>query len=308
MSLTWTPLGQEPDLLGESPFWHPLERTLYWSDIPGRRLRRYHAPSGRIDTWTMPSEAGCIAPALKGGLVLALRDGIYRAMQWGGPLAKLLDAPHDTQTTRFNDGKCDALGRFWPGSMYEPRDKNTAALYCVDARSGRTPALQTMLGGVAIANGLDWSPDASTLYWADTVGHVVTAWDWDAQANRLGASRVLRRFPDKPAGWQPVGDARPYGGRPDGAAVDSEGNYWVAMFEGQRLLKLSPSGDELASIEVPARCPTMPCFGGDDLRTLYVTTARSNRPAEELAAQPHAGYVFSTRVDVPGRPVNFFSE
>ena len=101
MSLTWTPLGQEPDLLGESPFWHPLERTLYWSDIPGRRLRRYHVPSGRIDTWTMPSEAGCIAPALKGGLVLALRDGIYRAMQWGGPLAKLLDAPHDTQTTRL---------------------------------------------------------------------------------------------------------------------------------------------------------------------------------------------------------------
>lgn len=99
-----------------------------------------------------------------------------------------------------------------------------------------------------------------------------------------------------------------YGGRPDGAAVDSEGNYYVAMFEGQRVLKLSPGGEVLAEIPTPVVCPTMVCFGGDDLQTLYLTTARHGRPAAELAAMPLSGAVFSMRVTVPGLPVNFFAD
>ena len=97
-----------------------------------------------------------------------------------------------------------------------------------------------------------------------------------------------------------------YGGRPDGAAVDAEGCYWVAMFEGARLLRLSPSGEILREVRLPVQCPTMPCFGGADLRTLYVTTATENRPAEELAAQPWAGSVLALRVDVPGLPTHLF--
>jgi sugar lactone lactonase YvrE len=87
--------------------------------------------------------------------------------------------------------------------------------------------------------------------------------------------------------------------------MDAEGACWVAMFEGQRLLRLASDGSVLQVLELPVRCPTMPCFGGPDLRTLYLTTARSNRPADELAAQPLAGCVLSIRVDVPGLPVNF---
>ena len=98
-----------------------------------------------------------------------------------------------------------------------------------------------------------------------------------------------------------------YGGRPDGASVDSQGNYWVAMFEGQRLLQFAPSGELLAEIALPVRCPTMPCFGDDDLKTLYVTTARHQRPRAELEALPQSGCVLATRVDVPGLPVNFVS-
>jgi sugar lactone lactonase YvrE len=116
--------------------------------------------------------------------------------------------------------------------------------------------------------------------------------------------RVFHQFPAKPAGWQP-GDPG-YGGRPDGAAVDVEGHYWVAMFEGGRLLRLSPSGEVVAEFPLPARCPTMPCFGGPDGRTLYVTTARHGRPAAELEALPHSGCVLAARVEVPGLPANFF--
>ena len=112
---------------------------------------------------------------------------------------------------------------------------------------------------------------------------------------------MFARFPLKQAG-QPL---ESYGGRPDGAAVDAEGCYWVAMFEGQRLLRLSPSGETVRELALPVRCATMPCFGGADLKTIYVTTARDKRPESELAAQPAAGCVLAFEVDVPGLPVNF---
>ncbi|HVZ42735.1 MAG TPA: SMP-30/gluconolactonase/LRE family protein [Ramlibacter sp.] len=305
--MSWTPVTTEPDQLGESPFWHPHESVLYWVDIPARFLRRMDS-SGRIESWAMPQEPGCIAPAASGGLVIALRDGVYRARGWGGVLTPIARFNHDVRTTRFNDGKADPVGRMWAGTMYEPRDARRGELYSIDCRPGNgeqgKPLVQLKAQNAVIANGLAWSPDARTVYWSDTGSHVIHAWNWEAQSNAMRAHRVFHRFASKPAGWQPGEPG--YGGRPDGAAVDAEGNYWSAMFEGGRLLKLSPGGELLAEIEVPVRCPTMPCFGGGDLRTLYVTSARANRTADELARLPLSGRVIAMRVDVPGLPVNFF--
>jgi sugar lactone lactonase YvrE len=304
----WQTLAADPCEVGESPFWHPDEQMLYWVDIPSRKIFRSNVFMGTVESWAMAAphdlEPGCIAPARSGGLVIALRDGIYRARSWGGPLEKLAAALHNTTTSRFNDGKCDPRGRFWAGTIYEPRDAREAALYCLDGRDGQAPALARMAGGATVGNGLAWSADGCTLYWGDTTAHVVHAWDWDATTNTLSGQRVFRQFPLKPSGWQPGMPG--YGGRPDGAAVDSQGNYWAAMFEGRRVLKLSPAGEVLAEIATPVQCPTMVCFGGDDLQTLYLTTARHGRPAAELEAMPQSGCVFSTRVDVPGLPVNFF--
>lgn len=306
---TWQALATEPCEVGESPFWHPAEQMLYWVDIPSKKIFRSNVFMGTVESWAMAAphdlEPGCIAPARSGGLVIALRDGVYRARSWGGPLEKLAPALHNTKTSRFNDGKCDPLGRFWAGTIHEPRDAREAALYCLDGRGGHAPALARMAGGATVGNGLAWSADGRTLYWADTTAHVIHAWDWDAAANTLQGQRVFRQFPLKPPDWQP--GLPGYGGRPDGAAVDSQGNYWAAMFEGRRVLKLSPAGEVLAEIETPVQCPTMVCFGGDDLQTLYLTTARHGRPAAELEAMPQSGCVFSTRVDVPGLPVNFFA-
>lgn len=306
--MTWTTVVSQPCQLGESPFWHPDEQQLYWVDTPARQLHRFDPQSGRLDRWAMPSEPGCIAPARTGGhntgLVIALRDGIYRARQWGGALEPLAPALHDTATTRFNDGKADPLGRFWAGTIYEPRDAAKAELFSLDAREGRLPALVRKAGDAITANGLAWSPDATTLYWSDTPRHTLRAWDWQAHNNTLTNERVVKQWPGKPAGWQ--SGMAGYGGRPDGAAVDREGNYYAAMFEGGRLVKLSPAGELLAEMPVPAQCPTMPCFGGPDLKTLYVTTARHNRPDAELQRWPDSGCVFSMPVDVPGLPVNFF--
>ncbi|MGR4868384.1 SMP-30/gluconolactonase/LRE family protein [Variovorax sp. LARHSF232] len=310
----WQTLPSSQCELGESPFWHPQERALYWLDIPGRAVLRTRgdiAQQPTVERWSLPTEPGCMAPARRGGLVIALRDGIYRAREWGVPLQRMVAADHDVRTMRFNDGKCDLLGRFWAGSINEAKDRASARLYCLDARGGRAPQLVAMAQDATTANGLAFSPDARTLYWADTPSHAVRAWDWDAQANTMSNERVFQRFAPKPAGWSPeppAGAGAGYGGRPDGASVDAQGHYWAAMYEGGQLLRVAPDGQRVEALALPAQCPTMPCFGGDDLRTLFVTTARHGRSPAELARLPDSGSVLHTRVDTPGRAVDFFED
>lgn len=299
---SWHSVVPQADQLGESPFWHPHEERLYWVDIPGRQLRRADPRGGELQSWAMPQEPGCIAPARSGGLVVALRDGVYRARSWGGELQLLHRFGHDPATTRANDGKADPLGRFWVGTLFEPKHTPAAELLSIDCRGG-PPVVERKAGDATTGNGLAWSPRADTVYWTDTQAHCIRAWDWDAATNAMQRERVFRSFPSKPAGWQ-AGQPG-YGGRPDGAAVDVDGNYWCAMYEGGRVLKLSPAGEVLLELATPFVCPTMPCFGGDDLRTLFVTSA-GNRSGAELAAWPRSGQVAATPVDVPGLPVNFF--
>jgi len=304
--MDWQAVDEQPSGLGESPFWHPEEQRLYWLDIPGRQLLRTRPGTGVVDRWDLPQDPGCVAPIAgsPGALVLALRDGIYRAPAWGGALERLAPALHDVATTRFNDGKCDALGRLWVGTIYEPRDAARAALYCLDMHASTQPALRQMATGVTTANGLAWSPDAAHLYWADTPSHTVSSRAFDLAGATLGPPQVFQSFTPKPPGWQ--SGQHGYGGRPDGAAVDVQGNYYCALFEGGRILKIAPDGAVLAEIPVPAQCPTMPCFGGPGLKTLFVTTARDKRPEAELQRWPQSGCVFAMPVEVPGLPVQFF--
>lgn len=299
----WIPISNQTFVLGESPFWHPQEQTLYWVDIAGKKLARANVYMGTVETWDMPSEPGCIAPAVSGGLVIALRNGVFRAPTWCGELEHITTLDYDQKTVRANDGKCDPMGRFWVGTVDEPKAAKAGTLYSVDCIHG-APVVTRQAGDALTANGLAWSPDVRTLYWADTPNHIVHAWDFDLQANALSAHRNFLQFPKKPEGWQYT-DSR-YQGRPDGAAVDALGNYWVAMYEGRRICVFSPAGELLRQIETPMQCPTMPCFGGEDLRTLYITSARKGRGDAELAQMPLSGAVFSMRVDTPGLPVNFF--
>ncbi len=285
-----------PSLLGESPFWHPEEAALYWCDIPGKAIHRYHPGSRAHQSWPQDSEPGCAAPLMGGDLLVAMRDGLFRFSPSTGQRELLAPPPYDPAQERFNDGKADPQGRLWVGTIFEPRSSAAAGLY-----RWAQGQLQRMAGEVTVSNGLAFSPDGGTLYWTDTPQHRVMAYDFDGAQGTLSQPRVFKQFAVK----TPNQDLATYGGRPDGAAVDSEGAYWCAMFEGQRLVRLAPDGRLLQELMLPVRCPTMPCFGGADLRTLYVTTSREKRPAAELAAQPWAGCVLHTRVDVPGLPVNF---
>ena len=298
--MDWTPLPlpahTAPSLLGESPFWHPDEAALYWVDIPGKTLNRWHPETAAYRQWALPAEAGCCAPLPGGDLLLAMRDGLFRFDPGTGERQLLAAPTYDPLIERYNDGKADPQGRLWVGTIYEPRDAPKAVLYRWAAGK-----LMKMASRVTVSNGLAFSPDGRTMLWSDSTAHRIDVMDFDGFDGSLSRRRVFAQFPLKTAGQ----DLATYGGRPDGAAMDAEGCYWSAMIEGQRLVRLSPTGELLQSIPLPVRSPTMPCFGGPDLRTLYVTTARLNRPADELAAQPWAGCVLSARVDVPGLPVNF---
>jgi sugar lactone lactonase YvrE len=286
----------EPSLLGESPMWHPTQQVLYYCDIPGKQLLRFDPRSGQRRHWDFADEPSAVAPLPDGRLLLAMRSGIWRFDPASAHHELLARAPYDTATQRFNDGKCDAQGRFWVGSICEPRLPALGTMQCFDANG-----LTQRFAGVSISNALAWSPDGQTMYWADTHTNILYAFDFEPESGELSRRRIFVRFvieaPD-----QPRDD---YLGRPDGAAMDREGCLWVAMYDGQRVLRLSPEGQVLRQVHLPVRCPTMPAFGGHDLKTLYITTAREHRPAAELAAQPWAGCVLALNVDVAGLPVNF---
>lgn len=292
--------GVPASLLGESPVWHPDDAALWWCDIPGRAIHRWHEASGAHRQWDFEVEPCCMAPlpAAAGATqwLVAMRDGIFRFDPASGQRTQLAAPPYDTTTERFNDGRCDALGRLWVGTIYEPRDPPKAALYRFDA-SG----LARIAGDITVSNGLTFAADGRSMTWADTKSHRLMAFDLDLGAGTVSNLHDLHRFAERQPG-QPL---QAYGGRPDGAARDAEGAIWVAMFEGQRLVRLAADGTWLAELPLPVRCPTMPCFGGADLKTLFITTARQNRSDEELAQQPLAGHVLRLRVPVPGLPVNF---
>jgi sugar lactone lactonase YvrE len=275
--------------LGESPVWSEAEQVLYWVDINAPSLNRFDPVTGRNTAMPMPAAIGCVALRQGGGFVVALRDGIWLAGADGALERMIAPAPYDTSKHRFNDGRCDRQGRFFAGSMNEKRDTSSAALWRVDADHTVTRVLDDMM----ISNGLAWSPDGHTMYHADTPTRTIRAFAYDVVTGTPSSPRVF-------AQWTGETD------RPDGGAVDSAGNYWTAFYRGGKVLQLSPAGATLAEYPVPAMCPTMCAFGGADRRTLYVTSARQMRDADELAGLPDSGGIFAMRVDIPGLPEPLF--
>ena len=284
--------GPTPATLGESPVWSVAEQCLYYVDIAERQILRLDPASGDLKHWQVDSDPSCIALAEGGGLLVAQRNGLWRLDTASGAHTRVAEAPFDSTRQRFNDGKPDVQGRLWVGTIDDARAPDAELFRYADGK------FESMAAGIANSNGLAWSPDQKRLYWSDTKAHEIYQLDFDPLTGSIGARQTFATFPQR----TPEQSLEDYGGRPDGAAVDADGYYWVSMFEGQRLLRLAPDGHIDRELRLPVRCPTMPSFGGADLRTLFITTAREKRPAEELAAQPWAGCVLKVKVEVPGQP------
>lgn len=294
--------------LGECPLWHPLEHALYWVDISGKTINRFDPRTKNNQSWPTPTEPGCIALRKAGGLVAACRDGFYRFETGVGIREKIADAPYDIRNTRFNDGKCDEMGRFWAGAMYEPRTEAIAGMYVLakgHVRKGWGPESGL---GVKVSNGLAFDGTRGVVYQSDTPNHVTYRFPFDAAKGSVGARQTFftcdadKTKPD-------------YAGRPDGAAIDLDGNYWSAQYEGGRVICYSPEGELCQTIMVAAKRTTMIAFGGADYKTLYITTAREGATPEELASYPNSGGLFAVQLglghtgdscDSGGRPEPYY--
>src|SRR5215470_7792826 len=262
--------------LGECPVWCADDSVLYWVDINAPSLNCFDPATGSNTAWPMPESIGSFALRARGGFIAALRSGFWLIDREGKLERKVAAAPYDPQHHRFNDGRADSRGRLWVGSMNERRDANTAHLYRLDPDF----QLKVMFGDIMISNGLGFSPDGRTLYHADTPTQTVHAHEFDADTGSIRNQREFIRFAAE-------------GDRPDGAAVDRDGCYWSALYRGGKVVRISPAGRLLAEYPLPAMCPTMCAFGGPDLKTLYVTSARQMRDEAELARMPLSGGVFA---------------
>ncbi len=273
--------------VGESPVWCEIEQALYWVDILAPAVHRWQPASGERREWPMPDAVGSIGLREGAGLVAALRSGFHLFDMDTGGLTFLANPEPDIPTNRLNDGKVAPDGAFWAGTMDDrPEKEAVGSLY----RLGTDHRVARMASGVKISNGLAWSPDGATLYHSDSRAAAIWRHAHDTATGRIGER-------------QPFVTMQPDWGRPDGGAVDAEGCYWGCGIGAGRINRFSPDGELLAWIEMPVTHPTMPCFGGPALKTLYVTSLRENFTPAQIDATPQAGGLFEIELDVAGTPV-----
>jgi L-arabinonolactonase len=272
--------------IAESPVWYPESNSLYWTEIHGFRLHRLNVETGEDQAWTVKEKVSSFAICNENLLVAALHSGFALINLKDGTLARIAQPLDPELHVHMNDGRCDRSGRFfWAGSLHHPRTMKNGALFRLSADG----ECRQMADGVIASNGVAFSPDNRILYYADSRGPHIWAFDHDPVTSELSNRRIFAAL-------------EPGKGLPDGAAVDSEGCYWTALFMGRRIVRYRPDGEIDRVIDVPFDNPTMVAFGGPDYRTLYITSGRGNLSPEQLASQPLAGGIFRMAVDVPGLP------
>jgi sugar lactone lactonase YvrE len=247
-------------------------------------MHRLDPVSGASRTWAMPSRIGSFGLRESGGAVVALVDGFHLLDFATGELSFLV-GPEPVAGVRLNDGKVGPDGRFWAGTMDEEQlSRPIAALYRLDPDR----SLHRVVEGLIVSNGLAWTADGAVMFHSDSKGQVI--WAYDHNDGEITGRRVVAR---------PTEEI----GRPDGGAADVDGYYWSAGISAGVLNRWSPEGRLDRSIPLPCSNPTAPCFGGPDMRTIFVTSLRHDLPADVLVDKPLSGGIFAVRADVPGVPI-----
>lgn len=283
--------------VGESPVWRASESALYWLDIIGKKLWRWDAASSTSQSWELPERTGCMAMTADGGWLLAMESAIYRTprpqARQALALAQVAAIDHTEANMRFNDGRCDRQGRFWAGTMVQDMGlaSNAGKFYRYTAGAGIVQALDDLI----VPNGSAFSPDGRTMYLSDShpSRQCVWAFDYDTDSGTPHSRRLFVDMHEHP-------------GRPDGAAVDVDGGYWICGNDAGLVHRFTPAGKLDRSLRVPAAKPAMCAFGGSDRDILFVT---SIRPAsQDLPDASLDGAVFALNPGTQGIEESVFAD
>ncbi|HSN94694.1 MAG TPA: SMP-30/gluconolactonase/LRE family protein [Anaerolineaceae bacterium] len=268
--------------LGESPVWSTREQVLYWTDIEEQLVFRFNPETSQFSTFELPSKVGSFGLVEDSGLILAVQDGFAFWDGYGKSIKMLQKTIPEQSPCMMNDGKVDPMGRFWAGSK---GPKGLASLWFLEKQN----RLHKVLTGLGISNGLDWG--TNVFYFTDSLDARIYRYDYDLATGQIENPTVFFESPK---------------GVPDGLCIDREGNVWSAIWDGWKVIQLSPEGKILSEIELPVQRPTSLCFGGPTLQTIFITSASVDLSDEALAAQPMAGHLFAIETKTSGRPCNYF--
>ncbi len=274
------------NVIGECCFQDPRDGCLCWTDIESRKIFRM-AEDGGVTQFVLPGRAGFVLPLNGPGFIVGFSKQIAVADQKFQEFRRIADVEPELGSTRVNDAAVDPFGGVVFGTYDEAPESGRGAV-CSVYRLSPDGRVRRLFADVSVSNGIEFSPDGSVMYFADTK---------DGAIRRFRVTD--REFADfeelKPLASK---DAAP--GLPDGACVDAEGHYWSARVWGNSAVRFSPDGTVSGKVEVPAKGPTCVALGGPELTTLYITSLRTHHSDDELAAVPEAGGLFAAEVDVPG--------
>ncbi len=276
------PLIQCENVLGECPLWDPIRETLFWIDIDLGLLYELESGSTTPHVHEIGQKVGCIALTKTEELLLATEHGFAFYRPDDPPPENFLHVIPNGAGSMLNDGKVSPGGEFWVGSK-GPR--GTSMLYALQ----NDQTVRIILDGISISNGIGWSLDGKHFYHTDSLDHII--YRYNLRGNRLTNKKIFYSPPE---------------GTPDGLTLDANGNLWVAIWDGGRVVQLSPEGQELSQFLFPVSRPTSLAFGGSDLRTLYITSASVDLTEKEKSAQPFAGALFSIQTQIAGLPSQRF--
>ncbi len=275
-------------IVGESPVWHPDEQSLYWIDIQGKQIHRFDPRTRKNESFLLPEIVTCIQLCSSGGLVLTLKKNFAFFDPGTQHLKKLQGVEGDLPDNRFNDGKCDPQGRFWAGTMDAIHwDKPSGNLY----RMERDLAVTKMQPQVICSNGSGWSPDGRTMYYTESFRYAIFAYDFDPTVGNIENRRMFAQISD---------EDRKAGGFPDGMTVDAEGFIWSNQVGVGKIVRYDPEGKVERIVQMPVPRATDCTFGGPDLKTLYITSARETMTPEQLQRAPLSGSLFAVDAGVKG--------
>jgi sugar lactone lactonase YvrE len=273
--------------VAESPSWDAVRDTLLWVDIYKRSVHLFSPCTGLDRSINVGQPVGAVAPATTGGVILALRDRFAVLDPATGALVDIAEIAHQAPDALMNDGKCDAQGRFLAGSTTVSETQHAAALYRLEPYG----AVEVLLDGVTLSNGIDWSPDGRVLYYVDSALQRIDTFRYDN--GHVSRRRTFAEIPTS-------------AGTPDGLTVDARGHVWIALWGGSALRRYSPEGVPEENIRLPVSQVTSCAFGGSDWRDLFVTTASWGMDANRLETEPHAGGIFAIRPPIGGLPTRQF--